>query len=200
MKVLTIVAHPRDDSLTQKVTAAFIDGLKEKGVEVELLDLYKSEFNPVLLQQDEPHWENTTITGYSDLVMKEIERVKSFDGLAFIFPVWWYSMPAIMKGYIDRVWNYNFAYGYDKLHYDRVMWIPLAGGNEASYIKHGYASMMEYYFNVALAGFTGIKHSKTAILYETLVEGNMSDAEIKQHYQQFIVDAKKLGHDYSTFK
>lgn len=110
MKVLTVVSHPRTNSLTFAVAERFVQGLKDAGHEVEVLDLHRMGFNPVLWEEDEPDWNNGD-KKYSKEVEIEMERMKKHDALAFIFPIWWFSMPTMLKGYIDRVWNNGFAYG-----------------------------------------------------------------------------------------
>lgn len=110
MNVLTVVSHPRTNSLTFAVAGRFIQGLEESGHEAELLDLHRIGFNPVMWEADEPDWSNPT-KRYSPEVEAEMERMKRHDALAFVFPVWWFGMPAMLKGYIDRVWNQGFVYG-----------------------------------------------------------------------------------------
>ena len=102
MKILVIVAHPRKNSLTASITKRFTEGLIKAGHQYELLDLYAEGFNPILYTQDEPDWNNANKV-YSKEVVLEMERIKASDAITFIFPMWWYSMPAIMKGYLDRV-------------------------------------------------------------------------------------------------
>lgn len=104
MKVLVVSAHPRSGSLTASLTKRFIEGLSAAGHEHELVDLYAEEFNPLLFPEDEPDWENPSKI-YSDVVMQEQKRIAEHDALVYTFPVWWYSLPAILKGYIDRVWE-----------------------------------------------------------------------------------------------
>ncbi|WP_416148216.1 NAD(P)H oxidoreductase [Salipaludibacillus sp. HK11] len=167
MKVLTIVTHPRTDSLTHQVAKYFISGLKEAGHETDVIDLYRHDFNPILTEKDEPQW-NSPHQHYSKAVHVEMERMKNYDGLAFVFPLWWWSMPAMMKGYIDRVWNYDFAYGPNKLHHEHVLWLSLAGAPIERFKKRKYDQMMEHYFNIGLAEYCGIKSSRFELLYETI--------------------------------
>jgi NAD(P)H dehydrogenase (quinone) len=194
MKILTIIAHPRKNSLTFAVTNRFIEGLKDANHEVELLDLYREEFNPVLFEQDEPDWDNPN-KEYSSLVHKEMERMKRNDALAFIFPVWWYNMPAIMKGYIDRVWNHGFAYGNSKLPHQKVLWIGLVGETEQQFQKRNFDKMLEHNLNVGLAQFTGIQDSKVALLYDTLGEEGGED-----HFEKLLTYAYNLGFNYTESK
>ncbi|WP_181347364.1 NAD(P)H oxidoreductase [Thalassobacillus sp. CUG 92003] len=167
MKVLTVVTHPREDSLTFKVADHFVKGLRDAGHETEVLDLYQSGFNPVLWEEDEPEWSAEHQT-YSAEVEMEMERMKRHDALAFVFPLWWWSMPAMLKGYIDRVWNWGFAYGPGKLDHEKVLWLSLAGAPIERFEKRQYDEMMSRYFNVGLANYCGIQHSQFELLYETI--------------------------------
>ncbi|UYZ15329.1 NAD(P)H oxidoreductase [Brevibacillus sp. WF146] len=196
MKVLTIVSHPRKESLTFSVAERFVQGLADAGHEVEVADLYGEEFHPLVLEKDEPDWENPR-KSYSSRVQAEMARLKRNDGLAFIFPLWWYSLPAITKGYIDRTWNYGFAYGGSRLPHKKVLWIPLVGETEESLKKRQFDAMISHYLNVGLAGYTGISQSEVAFLYNTLAEDMDSEEEIKQHYDSLLKRAYELGYTYS---
>lgn len=196
MRVLTIVSHPRRDSLTFAVAERFVQGLKDAGHEVEIADLYGEEFNPLVYEQDEPDWDNPH-KKYSLRVQAEMERLKRNDGLAFIFPLWWYLLPAITKGYIDRTWNYGFAYGGARLPHKKVLWIPLVGETEESLKKRNFDTMISHYLNVGLAGYTGISQSEVAFLYNTLAEDMENEDEIKKHYDSLLNRAYELGNTYS---
>ncbi|MFB5661108.1 NAD(P)H oxidoreductase [Alteribacillus sp. HJP-4] len=192
MKVLTIAAHPRKDSLTFSTLHRFVQGLKDAGHETEVLDLYRSGFDPVLREADEPNW-TASNQHFSPEVEREIKRMNQHDALAFIFPLWWWSMPAIMKGYIDRVWNYGVAYGPNKLAHEHVLWISLAGAPVERFQKRKYDKMMEHYFNVGLADYVGIPSSKFELFYETIKgePGNI-DEILKRSYD--------LGLNYTKYQ
>ncbi|GAB2715965.1 NAD(P)H oxidoreductase [Paenibacillus thermoaerophilus] len=195
MKVLTIVSHPRRESLTFSIADRFVQGLADAGHEVEIADLYGEEFDPRVFEKDEPDWDDPR-KRYSARVQAEIERLKRNDGLAFIFPVWWYSLPAMTKGYIDRTWNYGFAYGGSRLPHRKVLWIPLVGETEASLKKRNFDTMIAHYLNVGLAGYTGIAQSEVAFLYNTLAEDMDNEDEINKHYESLFQRAYELGLTY----
>ena len=190
MKVLTVITHPRTDSLTFQVANHFITGLEKEGHEVTILDLYRSGFNPVLHETDEPDWK-AEHQQYSKETEKQISLMKEHDGLAFIFPLWWWSMPAMMKGYIDRVWNYGFAYGPNKLEHQHILWLSLAGAPIERFEKREYDKMMTHYFNVGLADYCGIANSKFELLYETI--------DVKLGYtEEWFTKAYNLGLNYGN--
>ncbi|MBV6715374.1 NAD(P)H oxidoreductase [Paenibacillus chitinolyticus] len=188
MKVLTVVAHPRTDSLTMAVTDRFARGLQDAGHETEVLDLYRSGFNPVLNETDEPDWTDSG-KQYSVEVMAEIERMKRHDGLAYIFPLWWYSLPAMLKGYIERVWNHGFAYGPQKLPHRKVLWLSLAALTPEQLAKRNYDRMINHQLNVGLAEYAGIPTSKVEFLYDTLSSN-------PDHIQDLLQQAYEHGLHY----
>ncbi|WP_130858792.1 NAD(P)H oxidoreductase [Gracilibacillus phocaeensis] len=188
MKVLAVITHPRTNSLTFQVSNHFIKGLKEAGHEVTTLDLYRSGFNPVLYEADEPNWK-VEHQQYSAETEKQIAQMKNHDALAFIFPLWWWSMPAMLKGYIDRVWNYGFAYGSNKLKHQHVLWLSLAGAPITRFEKRKYDKMMTHYFNIGLADYCGIPNSKFELFYNTI---NVKPGYVDEWFNK----AYKLGFNY----
>ncbi|MFC4098438.1 NAD(P)H oxidoreductase [Paenibacillus xanthanilyticus] len=183
MKVLIVVSHPRTNSLTFAVAERFVQGLQAAGHEAEVLDLHRSGFDPVLREADEPDWSGTPKT-YSAEVEAEIARMKQHDALAYIFPIWWYNLPAMLKGYIDRVWNNGYAYGSGKLHHERVLWLGLAAASLEHFQKRNYDQMLANQLNVGMANYAGIANSKLEILYDTLdADPNKIEALLKRAYE-----------------
>ena len=104
--------------------AAAKRALSANGHQVLVADLYRERFNPVpnpaefTHREDENHFElmreqaHASATGtVSAEVAREQDRVRWADALLFQFPFWWWSMPAILKGWVDRVLSNGFAYG-----------------------------------------------------------------------------------------
>lgn len=191
MKILVVTTHPRTDSLTAHITKRYTSGLAEAGHQVEILDLYAENFNPLVLPEDEPDWDNPDKV-YSEEVREEMKRIEANDALVFIFPVWWYSIPAMLKGYIDRVWNYGFAYGPAKLPVQKIRWIALVGMAEDKFKKRGHYQTMEHNLNIGLAKYCGVHDSKVHFMYSTL--GNFENLEEKEKYFAELADeAYRMG-------
>jgi NAD(P)H dehydrogenase (quinone) len=110
MKHLIIVAHPRPSSFTMSLARIYGDELAKHGHDTHICDLCTMGFNPVLASAELPG-PGIDRTVAAD-VRREQAQVASADALAYIYPLWWASMPAIMKGYIDRIFSYGFAYGF----------------------------------------------------------------------------------------
>jgi NAD(P)H dehydrogenase (quinone) len=108
MKTLIVLAHPRSSSLTFAAATAFAEAIAERGNDVAWADLVREAFDPVLLSADEPDW-NDPNKCYSAAARAQMDRIERNDATVMIFPVWWWSMPAVMKGWVDRVGNNGWA-------------------------------------------------------------------------------------------
>ena len=164
MKVLYVFAHPEPQSLTGALRDVAIEELQALGHQVRFSDLYAerwksnvdradfpalpggSRFQPVLASKD--GFESDSLT---DDVNAEIEKLLWADTLILQFPLWWFHMPAILKGWVDRVFAYGLAYGVGE-HSDerwgdrygegtfagrRAMLVVTAGGWEEHYSPRG---------------------------------------------------------------
>lgn len=108
MKVLIIYAYPNHSGFNHKILKSVSQHLNSRN-EIQILDLYKTDFNP-LLNFDANHprrnlKDNSQMKPFRDLISWA-------DDFLFIFPIWWSGMPAILKGFIDRVFTCGFAYQY----------------------------------------------------------------------------------------
>jgi NAD(P)H dehydrogenase (quinone) len=110
MKILVVVVHPRPSSLTHAVARTFAEALEARGHAAVWADLHAEGFDPVLREADEPDW-NHPAKAYSPEVRAEMARIEAAEATVVVFPVWWWSMPAMLKGWIERVWNNGWAYG-----------------------------------------------------------------------------------------
>jgi|APSaa5957512622_1039677.scaffolds.fasta_scaffold80475_2 NAD(P)H dehydrogenase (quinone) len=106
MKVLVVYSHPGYEGHNSAILQAVEKKLDSMEGEYEVLDLYKMEFDPVLRESE---------FGSPSKGILEIQgKIKNSDLIMFIYPVWWGSMPAMMKGFIDRVFSRGFAFKYDE--------------------------------------------------------------------------------------
>lgn len=109
MKHLIVLGHPNPESFCSSLTKELHDFLISQGDEARIRNLYEIGFNPVLSANDFSAFaDNTT----PDDIKIEQEYIKWADHIIFIYPVWWGAMPAILKGYVDRVFSEGFAYEY----------------------------------------------------------------------------------------
>jgi NAD(P)H dehydrogenase (quinone) len=164
MKVLHVFAHPEPRSLNGALRAVAVRELKAQGHQIRVSDLYadgwKSQVDRAdfpLLAPDARFMPAAASKGafeadaLTEDVKAEIEKLLWADILILQFPLWWFSMPAILKGWVDRVFAYGFAYGVGE-HSDRrwgdrygegtlagrrAMLIVTAGGWEEHYGARG---------------------------------------------------------------
>jgi NAD(P)H dehydrogenase (quinone) len=111
MKHLIIYAHPNDGSLNHHLMQTVVDSLQSNNHDIEIRDLYQLHFSPVLSLED---MNGQRMGKVADDVKLEQDYILWADHITFIYPIWWTGMPAIMKGFIDRVFSYGFAYRYDQ--------------------------------------------------------------------------------------
>jgi NAD(P)H dehydrogenase (quinone) len=133
MRVLVLYAHPLDDSFAGALHRAVIGALSEAGHEVDDCDLYATGFDPVMTAR-ERRAHNTSNPDLS-AVEHYVERLRAADAVVLCFPVWWYGMPAILKGYFDRVWVNGVAFHLRAegkiepgLHRIRKLWVVTTYG------------------------------------------------------------------------
>lgn len=131
MKVLLVFAHPEPRSLNGALRDVAVAELEAQGHEVKVSDLYAAGWKSEVDRADFPSWppearlapaaasKQAFTTGtLTEDVAAEIEKLLWADTLILQFPLWWYTMPAILKGWVDRVYAYGFAYGVGE-HSDR---------------------------------------------------------------------------------
>lgn len=111
MRHLIIYVHPDKGSLNHHLMQTVVEALQSNHHEIEIRDLYQLGLNPVLSLHD---LKKQRMGIVEDDVKQEQEYITWADHIIFIYPIWWTGMPAMMKGYIDRVFSYGFAYRYDE--------------------------------------------------------------------------------------
>ena len=123
MKVVIVFNHPYDGSFCNAILQSVIAGLQQAGHEADLIHLDKDKFNPVMSADDLKRFTQMKYNAQSgeyaqpsnDLqVLDYKKRLEAADHLVFIFPIWWELMPALTKGFIDRVIFPGIAYKYEK--------------------------------------------------------------------------------------
>lgn len=108
MHVLVIYCHPRPDSFCAALRGAAVDGLVAGGHTVEILDLYAERFDPVLNGEQRGSYFDTARNQAG--VEHQVEALRRADGLILVYPTWWLGMPAMLKGWFDRVWLPGVAF------------------------------------------------------------------------------------------
>ncbi|MEL6888523.1 MAG: NAD(P)H-dependent oxidoreductase, partial [Pseudomonadota bacterium] len=101
MRALIIFCHPKIDSFNAAVLETVTTHLDAVGVEYRTRDLYRSNFMPVLTAHELDCYLDESCN--ADPVAQHVADVQWADALIFIYPTWWYGLPAMLKGWLDRV-------------------------------------------------------------------------------------------------
>ena len=129
MNVLIVHAHPEPQSFSSSLAKQAGETLTKEGHHVEFSDLYAMKFDPVsdrrnfmtvkdatYFKQQQEEVFATTQHGFAPELESEIQKLERADALIFSFPLWWFGMPAVLKGWVDRVFATHRIYGGEKLY------------------------------------------------------------------------------------
>ncbi|AXY73560.1 flavodoxin family protein [Paraflavitalea soli] len=157
MKILIVLAHPEPKSMNGALFTTAIETLQAAGHEVKTSNLYAMRFNPVSdssnftrlqnatffkQQLEEMHATETGSFAYD--VDQEQEKVEWCDLMIWQFPLWWFSVPGILKGWVDRVFAMGRFYGAGKYYEQgifsgkKALLSLTTGGEEGAYLKDGF--------------------------------------------------------------
>ncbi|MCI4010831.1 NAD(P)H-dependent oxidoreductase [Brevibacterium sp. ZH18] len=182
MHLLTVFAHPIRTSYPGAVMDAFHEPFAAAGHSIDVLDLHAEGFDPRFTAADHQHfWGGPIPTGIADMH----ERVEVADRLAFVFPVYWWSMPALMKGWIERVFTGDWAYQYGSGVADRgkeplngllprvpTTLIGVGGSKQRTYDKYGYGDAMHAQLDIGVFAYCGITDVESHLIYDVEGEHN----------------------------
>ena len=168
MHVLTVLSHPDPASLSHAVAARFNAGAEAAGHTTELADLHAEGFDPRWSMPDLAQFDNQPMPAD---VLAEQARIDRCDALCMVFPLFWWGMPAMLKGWLDRVWSWGWAY--DQVDDpDRslqrqctgVMLIP-AGASPQSMEPHGYMRALDAIWRTGTMGYLGLIDRRIHVLH-----------------------------------
>ncbi|MFP7732408.1 NAD(P)H-dependent oxidoreductase [Priestia aryabhattai] len=160
MKHLIVYAHPNPESLNHAILDTAVNTLKKNGHEVVVRDLYKLDFQPVLKPEDTEAMKAGKIP--NDIKVEQ-EFISEADIITFIYPIWWTGLPAILKGYVDRVFAYEFAYASEEegivklLKGKKGLIINTHGTPNEVYDSIGMTAGLKVTSDIGIFDFTGIE-------------------------------------------
>ncbi len=108
MRVLVIYCHPVAESFAAAAHATVLQALHTAGHDVTDVDLYAENFDPVMSRQERLDYLNTQRNERP--VQRYDDQLVGTEALVLVYPAWWYGMPAMLKGYFDRVWLPGVAF------------------------------------------------------------------------------------------
>ncbi|AIK37045.1 flavodoxin family protein [Bacillus pseudomycoides] len=165
MNVLIIYAHPNPSSFNAAILENVQKGLQKTNHFVTLLDLYKEQFNPVLIFNEDKRRRDLV---YEEETEKYRRLIKETDFFIFIYPIWWWGMPAILKGFIDRVFVTGFAYKYEGalpkgLLIGKKAWVINTLDSPLWYVALLYRSADWVIMKKGILRFCGIRQIKRSV-------------------------------------
>jgi len=107
MHCLVVYCHPLPESFGAAVRDAALSALSDRGWEVRLVDLYAEGFDPVLSPDERRNMEHAPT---DPKLAPHIDNLKWAEAILFVYPTWWYGLPAMLKGWLDRVWWTDVAF------------------------------------------------------------------------------------------
>jgi NAD(P)H dehydrogenase (quinone) len=156
MNVLLVHAHPESRSFNGAMRDTAVETLQEGGHQVTVSDLYASGFradggpwdfaevhDPSFFRYQREQVRASETGGFAPDVAREVARLREADLLILQFPLWWFSLPAILKGWVDRVFAMGFAYRIGHVYEDgplqgkQGMLALTTGSPEATYGRAG---------------------------------------------------------------
>jgi NAD(P)H dehydrogenase (quinone) len=160
MNILIVYAHPEPQSLNGAMYRTAIEHLTKLGHQVKTTDLYAMQFDPVsssknfttvtnpdyFKQQPEELYANEN-DGFNEEITAEQEKVEWCDLMILQFPLWWFALPAILKGWVDRVFAMGRFYNNGRIYENgifkgkRAMLSLTTGGSEKNYNEDLYGEM-----------------------------------------------------------
>lgn len=170
MQTLIVTAHPDPDSLTHAVAHELMRELPPASARIA--DLAAEGFDPRFTLADR----RTYRTGrdFAPDVAAEQSRLDEADNLVLVFPVYWWSMPALLKGWIDRVFVNGWAFDVDedqgirrRLGRLTVHLVPVAGDDPGVYDRHGYRTAFEAQIEHGIIDYCGSRRGATAFVFES---------------------------------
>ena len=188
-RILVILGHPADESFCSALASSYVAGAKAAGNEVQLISLGKLSFDPVL------HNGYATIQELeSDLVAAQT-AIAWAQHIVFVYPIWWGAMPALLKGFIDRVFLPGFAFKYRD---GSAFWDRLLSGRSAHllvtmdtppwYFRWVYRMPGHNQMKRTILEFSGIKPVAVSSF-------GPIKASSQQKREKWLAQANAYGHD-----
>ncbi|MBW6420891.1 NAD(P)H-dependent oxidoreductase [Rhizobium sp. XQZ8] len=173
MHALIVVSHPDPNSLTHSAAKQIGAGMTGDGRAdtFEIADLSAEGFDPRFTESDLAAFRHDAELA-SD-IRAEQARIDRADALVLVYPVYWWSMPGLMKGWIDRVFTNGWAYDdraggkvVKKLQHLPIHLVAIGGADLRTYARHGYFGAMRTQIDHGIFGYCGAPVRTTELLLD----------------------------------
>jgi len=184
MKVLIVFTHPNSSSFNHALLDNISDGLNQAGHEVKIKNLYQENFNPVLDSNDLSQLHQGEIP---QRIAKEQKELLWAEGLVFIYPLWWFTPPAMLKGWFDVVLSNGVAFEYSDqgakglLKHKKALVLITAGASKKYFEDNDVLEISYRPLTDGTLDFCGVKDISEEIYYDIV---NCSDEERSEILKQ----------------
>jgi len=220
-KILIIHAHPEKKSFCSSLKNTAVEYFKSTGAEVKVSDLYEMHFNPVGDRTDFIKLENEDYFKYQaeqvfatqhnlfeERLKAEMDKLEWCDTLIFTFPLWWFGLPAILKGWVDRVFAMGLTYGAGKGIYEngtfknKTAFLTFTtGGPEVAYGtagKNGELDNILFPIHHGMLYFLGMTVLPPFICFAPVrIDDEKRKQEIER-YKNYLANSKNLTPVYKS--
>jgi len=175
MKALIVIGHHDPQSLTHALAGQIAEGLASAGHASEIGDLAHEGFDPRFSFAD--HAVHRRLAAPPADVLREQARIERSDTLVLVYPIYWWSLPALLKGWVERVFSNGWAFEYEggttvkKLRGMKVHLVGVAGADAGTFERHGYGEAMRVQIEHGIFDYCGAE-----VLSSTLLEDSEGPA------------------------
>ena len=169
MNVLIIYAHPNPRSFNQAILETVDAALRERGHTTRIHDLYQMQFRPTLDGEDLlRNWRGELPAD----THREQAALQWAQGLVLIYPIWWFGPPAILKGWIDRIFTRKFAFDFGPdgmkglLTHERALILNTLGGDAATYQQQRWEELLVRPMAEGVLGACGVRNVVHRAFYQ----------------------------------
>ncbi|GLO46967.1 NAD(P)H-dependent oxidoreductase [Pseudomonas putida] len=171
MHALIVVGHHDPQSLTHALARQIANGLANTGHSSEIADLASEGFDPRFGLAD--HAVHRRLAAPPADVLKEQARIERADALVLVYPIYWWSLPALLKGWVERVFSNGWAFDYEggvtvkKLRGMKVHLVGVAGADSGTFERHGYGEAMRVQIEHGIFDYCGAEVLSSTLLDES---------------------------------
>jgi NAD(P)H dehydrogenase (quinone) len=214
MKIFIVYAHPEPQSINGAMFRTALETLTEAGHTVHTSDLYAMQFNPIsnrhnftsvkdplYFKQQFEEMYAAEVGGFAPLIEEELQKVEACDVMIWQFPLWWFSVPAILKGWADRVFAMGRTYGSGRFYENGVFKNKKAllsvttGGAEESYLPDGFNGDLPGILRPIQRGilqFTGFSVLRPHVIYGPV---RQTPEELRQVLENWKIRLLNIGQE-----
>lgn len=198
MHALIVLAHPNPRSFSHSIAAHLAEGLAANGHKPEIADLAAEGFDPRFTHNDVDASNKEALPAAD--VTAEQARIDRADALVLVYPVYWWSMPGLLKGWIDRVFTNGWAYDYGsdlrvvkKLRRLPVHLVAHGAADLKTYQKYGYQDAMKKQIDEGIFDYCGAKVLTSELLIGLDDSERAADLETARNVGRGLFESREVA-------